>query len=570
VTEEGGQVYIEELAWGANPYWYDWCNFSVADPNEVTVSFKEVIITPYADCRLLRGGQYRLSIDGGAFESASTGTAFGGIAEPDYYYFNTIEDTTPPTISRTIPADGAVEVPEEAPYILYFDSEFVFAGDKGNITFEGYWKEELVDTVSIAMDDWWQVYIWPDDTTMIEIWPTRYWWSQVEYKVSIDGGALVDASFNDIYPMEQGLSFTTASTHAPYLSSISASIDDGNVPTITITFLSLGAVVAGIGNLNIVNNATKVAVLYCGAADKSRVTFLPMTDPELHSGNLYEVELSFDKPLPGPATYAVHWAPAAFKDTYGNGVLAEASGRWAFDVSAAVSSCVAGSTWSYSGLSPCSPCSACGTTVEMPCTVQADTACTAPRAASPPAPPGSAYVTLYTKKSSATINEAPSVICPKKEHIAEALRKEQSPPPDKVTSLHCGVASTSMRRRRALSSYSTSLDIEYGWASQESAASATITVAALASAAGVSSADVEQLVLETTGSTSALLLPPSPPPAGPSPPPSAPKYAGLPLGVLIGIVVGASAATICIVVVLVVLFCCRNKYSKGVTLKPTA
>jgi len=564
-SDQGGKVYIDELSWGSDPYWYNWCNFSVSDPYEVVVSFNEVVITPYADCRLLRGGQYRLYIDSGAFETASTGLAFGGIDAESAYYFNTVEDLTPPTISTTTPADGAVGVDEGAPYILYYDNEFVSPKD-GNITFHGYWKGELVDTISINMNDWWQVDVWTDDTTVIEIWPDVYWWSQVEYKVSLEAGALQDASFNDNLEMTQGLSFTTANTFPPELDSISAVIDSANVPTITIVFRSLGPVVAGIGGLNVVNTETKVSVLYCGVADTSKVSFTPNTEVESHSGNLYEVVLSFSDPLPGPATYEVHWAPAAFKDTYGNGVLAEASGKWAFQVSGAVSSCVAGSTWSYSGLSPCSPCSTCGTAVEMACTVQYDTTCALSTALSPPAPPGSDYVTLYTKKSSAKINEDPTVICPKKETIAETLRAAQSPPPDKVTSIACGVASSVARRRRALSSSSTALDIEYGWTSAAAAAQADISVADVASAAGVSSDKVETLAVETTGSTTALMLPPSPPPStspSPSPPPSekGEDSSGLAIGVIIGIVVGASLVALC-VLILFYYFMCRKNSSK--------
>ena len=44
----------------------------------------------------------------------------------------------------------------------------------------------------------------------------------------------------------------------------------------------------------------------------------------------HQVVLTFADSLPGPAEYALLYAPAAFRDTYGNGVLAESSGRRAY------------------------------------------------------------------------------------------------------------------------------------------------------------------------------------------------------------------------------------------------
>ena len=90
---------------------------------QVSIEFATLIVRPFASCRLLRSGQFTLTLPAGIVKDASSNqTWLDGLPS---YRFNTIIDETPPAISATSPAAGETAVNEEQPYILRFSDDFV-------------------------------------------------------------------------------------------------------------------------------------------------------------------------------------------------------------------------------------------------------------------------------------------------------------------------------------------------------------------------------------------------------------------------------------------------------------
>ena len=90
---------------------------------DIDVDGAQLLISPNENCPLYAGGQFRLKIPADAiFDMAETAMT----TESAYYYFNTIPDTTPPTLQECPEAGakwGATDVDESQPLVLCFNEE---------------------------------------------------------------------------------------------------------------------------------------------------------------------------------------------------------------------------------------------------------------------------------------------------------------------------------------------------------------------------------------------------------------------------------------------------------------
>ena len=96
--------------------------------------------------------------------------------------------------------------------------------------------------------------VWTEDME-IEVWPTYAWYSDTVYRVSMDAGAVEDASYNGNDAFTQAYTFTTTNTIEPLLKSVVAEVGVGNAITLTLTFTSHGPVSAGIGKVSQIGRA---------------------------------------------------------------------------------------------------------------------------------------------------------------------------------------------------------------------------------------------------------------------------------------------------------------------------
>jgi len=129
--------------------------------------------------------------------------------ESEYYYFNTIPDTTPPTLQECPEADakwGATDVDETQPLVLCFnEEEYIEAVPGKNISFTGKYNGTTVDTFTVAMNDPKQVIVYEDESR-VEVRllsdPTdedsepRKWKPNTVYTIAIDDGAIIDGAGN--------------------------------------------------------------------------------------------------------------------------------------------------------------------------------------------------------------------------------------------------------------------------------------------------------------------------------------------------------------------------------------
>ena len=90
---------------------------------DIDVDGAQLLISPNENCPLYAGGQFRLKIPADAiYDMAETAMT----TESAYYYFNTIPDTTPPTLQECPEAGakwGASDVDETQPLVLCFNEE---------------------------------------------------------------------------------------------------------------------------------------------------------------------------------------------------------------------------------------------------------------------------------------------------------------------------------------------------------------------------------------------------------------------------------------------------------------
>ena len=90
---------------------------------DIDVDGAQLLISPNENCPLYAGGQFRLKIPADAiYDMAETAMT----TESAYYYFNTIPDTTPPTLQECPEAGakwGATDVDETQPLVLCFNEE---------------------------------------------------------------------------------------------------------------------------------------------------------------------------------------------------------------------------------------------------------------------------------------------------------------------------------------------------------------------------------------------------------------------------------------------------------------
>ena len=124
-------INIEQLGdgeWDTEPY----CTLPLIATDEdgekitnpdIDVDGAQLLISPNENCPLYAGGQFRLKIPAGAiYDMAETAMT----TESAYYYFNTIPDTTPPTLQECPEAGakwGASDVDETQPLVLCFNEE---------------------------------------------------------------------------------------------------------------------------------------------------------------------------------------------------------------------------------------------------------------------------------------------------------------------------------------------------------------------------------------------------------------------------------------------------------------
>jgi hypothetical protein len=187
-------INIDELGdagWVTEPY----CTLPLIATDEdgekitnpdIDVDGAQLLISPNENCPLYAGGQFRLKIPADAiYDMAETAMTTASA----YYYFNTIPDTTPPTLQECPQADakwGATDVDETQPLVLcfneeacnpphltprphldwyhaishrissmpppYFSQEYIEAVPGKNIVFTGKYNGTTVDTFTVAMN----------------------------------------------------------------------------------------------------------------------------------------------------------------------------------------------------------------------------------------------------------------------------------------------------------------------------------------------------------------------------------------------------------------------------------
>ncbi len=119
---------LGEAGWVTEPY----CTLPLIATDEdgekitnpdIDVDGAQLLISPNENCPLYAGGQFRLQIPADAiYDMAETAMTTASA----YYYFNTIPDTTPPTLQECPQADakwGATDVDETQPLVLCFNEE---------------------------------------------------------------------------------------------------------------------------------------------------------------------------------------------------------------------------------------------------------------------------------------------------------------------------------------------------------------------------------------------------------------------------------------------------------------
>ncbi|WPE18422.1 Ig-like domain-containing protein [Candidatus Thioglobus autotrophicus] len=139
-----------------------------------------------------------------------------------------ITDTTAPTLSSSTPADNATSVAANANIVLNF-SEAVDV-ESGNITIKKTSDNSTVATIAVG-----DAQVTGTGTTAITINPTNDLSGGTEYYVLIDATAFDDSSSNSYAGISSttALSFTTADTTSPTISSTTVAADNS---TIDVTF----------------------------------------------------------------------------------------------------------------------------------------------------------------------------------------------------------------------------------------------------------------------------------------------------------------------------------------------
>jgi hypothetical protein len=120
--------WIDGDAWATDPY----CSLPLIATDEdgekitnpdIDVDGAQLLISPNENCPLYAGGQFRLKIPADAiYDMAETKMTDAS----EYFYFNTIPDTTPPTLQECPEAGakwGATDVDETQPLVLCFNEE---------------------------------------------------------------------------------------------------------------------------------------------------------------------------------------------------------------------------------------------------------------------------------------------------------------------------------------------------------------------------------------------------------------------------------------------------------------
>jgi hypothetical protein len=390
---------------------------------DIDVDGAQLLISPNENCPLYAGGQFRLKIPADAiYDMAETAMT----TESAYYYFNTIPDTTPPTLQECPEADakwGATDVDETQPLVLCFnEEEYIEAVSGKNITFTGKYTSPAgvvttVDTFTVAMTDTNQVTVYEDEST-VEVRllsdPTdvdsepRKWTPNTFYTIAIDAGAIIDgagnrATFNRpppsapstgrrkltdpdaaeaasvtspsfrtvngrrrklaapttiAQPPARALGYTTGCSEGPTLVGLT-SVVTGTSVVVTARFTSSSALILKADQkIVVLNNATRgLANMF--APNANFVTYPAMTATPAPT-NDYSVVFTLP-PLEGPATYVMGWDSGTWVDSKGNAAsaLSFKEGLFGFTIVNNATNCDSGSTWSSTGLTPCTACSTC-------------------------------------------------------------------------------------------------------------------------------------------------------------------------------------------------------------------
>jgi len=154
------------------------------------------------------------------------------------------------------------------------------------------------------------------------------------------------------------LGYTTGCSEGPTLVGLT-SVVTGTSVVVTARFTSSSALILKADQkIVVLNNATRgLANMF--APNANFVTYPAMTATPAPT-NDYSVVFTLP-PLEGPATYVMGWDSGTWVDSKGNAAsgLDVKKNLYGFTIVTRTTNCIRGSTWSSTGLSPCTPCSTC-------------------------------------------------------------------------------------------------------------------------------------------------------------------------------------------------------------------
>ncbi len=275
----------------------------VTDSSQVSFSGKTVTIHPSGN--YVPGTDYTVSIAPGTFADVGN-NPFENLIKFDFITLSTAPDTTPPSLTSSIPVDNATATPLFGPFTLQF-SEAVKAGS-GTIAvhnasdgsvFESF---DVTDAVHVRFLG-----------SSVEIDPDKALASATSYYITVGAGAITDSSGNAFAGIASptALNFTTQTltdTTPPQIQSttpddLSAGADQNN--PISIVFNE--PVQRGTGNIQI-HRASDGAVIETISIDDHNLLFF--------NGPI--VTISHTVPFDPETKYYVTVDPGAILDDSGN------------------------------------------------------------------------------------------------------------------------------------------------------------------------------------------------------------------------------------------------------------
>ena len=188
--------------------------------NKVTGSgTSQITINPTND--LESSTEYYVKIDASAFDD-SVGNSYDGINDSTSLSFTT-DDTVAPSLTSTSPEDNSTLIAFDSNIVLNF-SEAVDV-ESGDIVIHKSSDNSVVETIDVTSNQ-----VTGSGTTQITINPSVTLESSTQYYVKIDTTAFDDSSGNSYSGIEDTttLSFTTADTTAPTVTSVSSSTPNGS------------------------------------------------------------------------------------------------------------------------------------------------------------------------------------------------------------------------------------------------------------------------------------------------------------------------------------------------------